>query len=195
MMTMVEGSDRKRKRKKLIQTTRRKRTSNPLAWIWLLVAMMAGAIMNMFVTIYEVLLTRNRAVSLPADTAVDDDDHPNIYERGGPPPRRPRTYDQWGYDHRPTLERLLRDLSLPGRLGRSAADALLARIETPETRVWAAHCIEDNAYRELRRAKSSCSSEAAILSTWDRYAREYVLALVDDDPAISDPGADLKPKF
>lgn len=192
---MMEGSDRKRKRKKLIQTTRRKRTSNPLAWIWFLVAMMGAAITNIFVTIYEAFAARNRALSLPADTAADDDDHPNIYERGGPPPRRPRTYDQWGYDHRPTLERLLRDLSLPGRLGRSAADALLARIATPETRIWAAHRIEDNDFLELRRAKSSCFNEADILATWDRYAREYASALVDDDPDMSDLGTNLKPKF
>jgi len=190
-----EEKTRKRKRRKPFRSIPRKRSSNPFDWLWLLAIMATSTVMNMFVTLFETIGARSRVVLPPAETAPsDEEEHPNIYERGGPCPPRPRTYDQWGYDHRPSLERLMRDLSRPGRLGRMAAGALLARIANHETRVWAANRIEDGDYLELRRAKSASSCEADILACWDRYARADALELVDDEAAIGEPGEVLRPR-
>lgn len=195
MLELLRKRKRKLRRRALILN--RKGNYNPFRWLWLLALLLSVSVVNFFVTLKELAASRRTVVPSVVRLSVDDDDvgHPNEYERGGPPARLPRVYDQWGYSYRPSLPKLLRDLSLPGRLGRDAAGALLARIHNPDTKVWAAVQIDDGNYLELRRAMQASVTEMGILAAWDRFAFAEAATLIDEDDEVpASPNAVLKPK-
>lgn len=189
---------RRRQLLRVLRNMKRKRDSNPFRWLWLLALLLAANVMNFFVMLTELLDSRRQTAAIDPRTPNHDDDegHPNEYERGGPPARMPRTYDQWGYSYRPSITKLLQDLSLPGRLGRNAAGALLARVDDPETKAWVAAQIEDGNFLELRRAKQMAGTEEGILAAWRRFAMADAASLFDEDDAVPiDPVTVLKPRM
>lgn len=189
---------RRRKLLRALRDMKRRRSSNPFRWLWLFTLLLAAPVMNFFVMLMELLDSRRQAASMASMTPGYDDEegHPNEYERGGPPARIPRVYDLWGYSYRPSIIKLLKDLSLPGKLGRNAAGALLARVDDPETNAWVAAQIEDGNFLELRRAKQMAGTEEGILAAWRRFAMADAASLFDEDDAVPiDPATVLKPRI